>query len=75
MPDKQPYRQFIYHFHYPRNSIDARNITDEEMDWCLECLAQYNVLKQLNVTKRSNFDRNCETIQKMFKEWFPERLI
>jgi hypothetical protein len=62
------YKQFMYHFAYPTNSINALTITETEMEWCRLVLNLNG-----NLALRTS-DDGC-TIQKMFEEWFPEELI
>ena len=61
---RKPYKQFMFHFR-KRNSIDARNITLDEIKWCRDVLSH-----KLNETKETK-----QTIFKMFKIWFPEYLV
>lgn len=75
MSEKQPYRQFMYHFHFPKNSIDARYISKEDLEWCLDNMEIYAEYTADQLRLLPNFRDDCWVIKKMFKEWFPERLI
>jgi len=69
---REPYKQFMFHFEYPRNSIDARVITDEELKWCLEI---YEYCSGPDSPQRSKEWSHYKTIEKMFELWFPEYLV
>lgn len=62
------YKQFMYHFPHPTNSINALTITPEEKEWC-------NTILGLNRLSPTVHVMESRTIKKMFNEWFPEELI
>lgn len=76
-PEQKPSR-YVYHFHFPINSIDVRKITEEEMQTCKIILDFYN--QDFDPFGYVDFPpgatlENYDRIKKMFKEHFPEELI
>lgn len=67
----KPYKQFVFHFNYPMNSIDARNISKKELEWC-RIIKKHNEDSKYYPLPKSN---DYHIVMKMFKLWFPEELI
>jgi len=69
--EREPYKQFMFHFQY-RNSIDARNINEEEMEFILE---ELNANKNILEKGIREFRFNYKSVQKLVSIWMPEYLI
>jgi hypothetical protein len=59
------YIQYVYHFHYPMNSVDVRTITSEELEYL-------TILFDNPDPETEHFQETFNTILKMFKDHFPE---
>ena len=68
------YVQFMFHFH-KRDSIDARNITNEELEWCREMRHLSSKYEQYYADNLDTFPTTVKTINTMFELHFPEELI
>jgi len=64
------YKQFMFHFQHPVDSIDARVITDVEKAWC-RSIYEWHIENKLT----SYRDEDSCSIEKLFKIWFPEELL
>lgn len=74
---REPYKQFMFHFQFPNNSIDARDVSPAEMQWAKGIYEQtgnwIKVAEASNGTHTTSSD--YKTIKKMFEMWFPEELL
>ncbi len=70
---REPYKQFMFHFN-GRDSIDGRDINDEEIKWCRLQVKHYHRLRNMNVGA-SQYEHNYRVIIEMFKLWAAEELV
>ena len=68
---RQPYKQFMFHFE-GRNSIDARNMNQEELDFCRMF---YNDIGFWKNGRYIGNHYNNRTAKKLFELWRPQELI
>lgn len=75
MKKREPYKQFMFHFH-GRNSIDARNMNEEEKEFVL---MSYKVaVRKSYGSHLPHYDKlefNRKIAKKLLEIWYPEYLI
>ncbi len=69
------YQQYMYHFCYPKNSIDVRRITKADRNWCTEQLKRWGKLSDYGKRFSGSLKQDVKFINKMYLEHFPEELI
>ena len=65
---QEPYKQFMFHFS-GRDSIDARNMNEEEFKFIL------NEFEKGQEDKRREFRYHYRTVEQLVNLWLPELLI
>ncbi len=69
------YKKFMYHFHYPKNSIDTRNITEQDWYWIHETRKLYNTRIKQNKHNSVKITQDYKIINEMLQEHHPELLL
>lgn len=67
------YKQFMFHFGYPMFSIDARSITDDELNKCIS-LSKTDY-QHIKFSSNSTIMDDVNTAKLLLLMWFPEHLI